>query len=59
MDIQIPETAGILIIAMAAHAMSGEREKSPAAGMDEPITKPIAPRQLRDMLPRHVGGNQA
>ncbi len=66
MDVQMPEMDGhaatkairkseadyadIPIIAMTAHAMAGDREKSLKSGMNDHITKPIDPDQLFSTL---------
>jgi PAS domain S-box-containing protein len=69
MDIQMPELDGLQataelrrdaqladvpIIAMTAHAMSGDRERSLAAGMNDHVTKPIDPDALFAVLLRWV-----
>ena len=67
MDIQMPEMDGyaatrqiredsrfqqLPIVAMTAHAMSGERERCLAAGMNEHVPKPIDPARLFNTLGR-------
>lgn len=41
---------GLPIIAMTAHAMAGDREKSLAAGMQDHVTKPFEPQELYNVL---------
>jgi two-component system sensor histidine kinase/response regulator len=69
MDIQMPELDGLQataelrrdgrfaelpVIAMTAHAMSGDRERSLAVGMNDHVTKPIDPDALFAVLLRWV-----
>ncbi|MEW6220471.1 MAG: response regulator [Thermodesulfobacteriota bacterium] len=70
MDIQMPEMDGLAasrairslagpvkdlpIVAMTAHAMAGDREKSLAAGMNDHVTKPIDPDELYRVLARWI-----
>jgi PAS domain S-box-containing protein len=73
MDIQMPELDGLQaagelrrdgrfadlpIIAMTAHAMSGDRERSLAVGMNDHVTKPIDPNTLFAVLLRWVRPGQ-
>ncbi|MBF0193247.1 MAG: response regulator [Magnetococcales bacterium] len=69
MDIQMPEMDGLQatrqirkdlqykelpIIAMTAHAMSGDRDKSLSVGMNDHITKPIDRAKLYAALVEHI-----
>jgi len=64
MDIQMPEMDGleatknirekghteVPIIAMTAHAMTGDRDKSIGAGMNDHVTKPLDPNKVYESL---------
>lgn len=74
MDIQMPEMDGyeatalirarhpatqLPVIAMTAHAVAGFRENSLAMGMNDYVTKPIAPERLFAVLAAWVGHRAA
>ena len=50
--------SSIPIVAMTAHAMSGDREKSISAGMDEHLTKPINSQAIQNVIRRFIDSNQ-
>jgi two-component system sensor histidine kinase/response regulator len=74
MDIQMPVMDGLAatkllradsrfqnlpIIAMTAHAMSGDRERSLSTGMNDHLTKPINPQALAETLVRWMPAKSA
>jgi PAS domain S-box-containing protein len=49
-----PQSSPLPIIAMTAHAMAGDADKSIAAGMSDHVTKPIDPDQLFGTLRKWI-----
>jgi CheY-like chemotaxis protein len=57
-----PEWSSIVVIAVTAYAMKGDREKALAAGCDAYVSKPIEIDALVELVARHLAtsrGNEA
>ena len=51
-----PRTADIIIVALTAFAMKGDRQRAIAAGCDGYIVKPISTRTLPDLVKKVAAG---
>jgi two-component system cell cycle response regulator DivK len=47
-------TSAIPVIALTAHALSGDQQRALAAGCDGYMAKPVLPRALLDCVDQHV-----
>lgn len=49
-----PETAGIPVIALTAHALTSDRERAKEIGCDGYLAKPVEPRRVLEEVRRHL-----
>jgi CheY-like chemotaxis protein len=57
-DIRSSPFAAVRVIALTAHAMTGDRERALEAGFDGYITKPIDVRSFPDQVHRALAGDR-
>jgi two-component system sensor histidine kinase/response regulator len=58
-ELPVPGISSLPILAMTAHAMDSDREKSFKAGMQAHLTKPVEPRQMYAVLSKWVAAGKA
>lgn len=55
-EIRASPQAGLRVVALTAHAMSGDRDRALESGFDGYITKPIDVRRFPEQVARVLGG---